>query len=256
MNLTTVHVAAFILLTSASAAAYEFEAESAGEDADWSSHRIMPLALPPSGALQTGMHQVKATVKPEECRLYLTYEDEGRDHMPLFQQAKLVREHLTQAFADIEDANVTIEPVNYSPEKSWRGLFRSQKAEICVTFRVTIKLATEDANTFWDNAELVAEVLERIAEAREQGDWGRKLKEGRVTYAVESIEPTKRSLLAMLEGEVQTMRKSVSVANEVDASDVFCDIEYGNTSSSSATLQEIEVVLPYRVDFALKRQPE
>jgi hypothetical protein len=256
MKLTVLPIATVLLLISATAAGYEFEVSSMRTEAAWSSYEMRNLAKPPAWAVPTGMRQVEETVKPEECRFYLTYEDEGREHVPLLEQAKLVNEQLRKALADIEQAKVEIEPFNYSPEKSWRGLFVGEKTDISLTFRVTIKLAVEGEDAFWENAELVAEALERIAGAREEGNWGRKLKEGRVAYAVESIEPTKRLLYGKIEEEVKAMRKSLGAANERDTSDIFCVVEYGIPSASSVTLEEVKVALPYRVEFKLERQAE
>jgi hypothetical protein len=204
----------------------------------------------------SGSHQVRATVKPEECRFYLTYDDEGRDHEALLQQAKIVSERLRGALAGIEQAKVEILPLDYSPGKSWHGLFVGEKAEISVTLRVTVELATDGDDRFWGNADAVARVLQRIAEVRNDADWGKKLSVGRVAYAVESLEPTKAILYGKVEEEVKALRESLSAANGNSRSGVFCKIEYGNPSTSRVTLEEVEVVLPYSVEIVLRDQEE
>jgi len=256
MKPTMLHATVVFLLASVAAGAYEFEAASVSPESSWSLYGASARSADRHPVVPTGEHQVKATVKPEECRFYLTYEDDGRDHVELLRQAKIVGGELEKALADLKQAKVEIVPLNYSPEKSWRGLFVGEKAVIGVSFRVTIQLAVEGDDAFWGNAEVVARVLQKISEARKNPEWGKKLSQGRVTYAVESLEPTKAVLYTRIEEEVRALRKSLDAANaqSLGGEEVFCDVEYGNPATSRVTLEEVEVVLPYSVEFVLRKQ--
>jgi len=257
MKSTLCFTAIVLLLMCATVSAYEFEVssvpleaeESVARSASWDYRGVFE----PRG---TGTHQVSATVKPEECRFYLTYDDEGRDQEALLQQVKTVSERLAGALAGIEQAKVEILPLDYSPGRSWHGLFVGEKAEISTTFRVTIVLATEGDAAFWENADAVARVLQRVAELRNEADWGKKLTVGRVAYAVESLEPTKAALYDKVEEEVKALRESMAAANGNSKSGVFCKIEYGNPATSRVTLEEVEIVLPYNVEIVLRDEAD
>jgi hypothetical protein len=246
-----------LLLISATLNAYEFDVRSPARETRWSESQGDWLEYTEvSDADVTGEHRVTMSVKPEECRFYLTYDDEGRDHEALLEQARLIGGQLSEALADVEQAKVEILPLDYSPGRSWHGFFVGEKPEISVTFRVTITLATEGNTAFWENAEAVARVLQRITGLKNEAEWGKKLTVGRVAYAVESLEPTKAVLHTKVEEEVKTLRESLFAANGNSRSGVFCKIEYGNPSSSRVTLEEVEVVLPYSVEIVLRDQED
>lgn len=244
-------VAILIVVLSISSMAAEYEFYAAGSDvAEWSKYDA--LGYVGYAAQAASSHRVTTTVKPEECRLYLTYEDEGVGHLTLLEEAKRVKQQLEQNFEDIEQGKVRIEAANYSPEKSLGGMFRKDRDEMSLVFRITMTLNTEDPDGFWANAELVARVLDRVSQARKDGRWGKKLREGRVTYAVQSIEPTKRALLKLVHQEAQEMKDAFAAVNALNAADVYCSIGYGEICSMSPTLEAVEVILPYRVEFELK----
>jgi len=256
---TTLSLTAIVLLVvCTTAGAYEFELRTASSESDWAFYGGGAYSADRHEPARPTEHKVATTVKPEECRFYLTYNDDGRDAADLLQGAKAVAGHLEKALAGVEQAKVEILPVDYSPERSWRGIFVGEKAEISVSFRVTIKLALEGEDRFWQNADLVARVLGKIAEAKKDADWGRNLSEGRVAYAVESLEPTKAVLYGKAEEEVKALRESLFAANGAftGKSDILYKIYYGNPSTSRVTLEEVEVVLPYSVEIALKDQTD
>jgi hypothetical protein len=241
----------------ATVSAYEFELATPSAGSGWSmSEKAVRNYTVASDVRGPGDHQVSTIVRPEECRFYLTYDDEGRDHGVLLQQARMVSGKLSEALEEVEQAKVEILPLDYSPGRAWHGLFAGEKAEISVTFRVTVTLAKEGDSAFWGNASAVSRALQRVAEVRNDADWGKKLTVGRVAYAVESLEPTKAALYDKVEEEVKAIRESLFAANGNSKSGVFCKIEYGNPSTSMVTLEEVEVVLPYRVETALRNQED
>ncbi len=251
MNSQRIVALMIIVLASPIAMAYEFSAGSGGV-AEWSTYGTSAYERSAAGGTGSAHRRVSTTVKPEECRLYLTYADEGVGHQALLEGAKEVGQHLEETLADLGRERVKIESANYSPEKSLGGMFRKERDEIGVVFRITIMLNTEDKNAFWDNAQLVASVLDKVGQVKIDGRWGKKLREGRVAYAVQSIGSTRRSLLAMVNEEVEAMKDSFAAANEVNTSDVLCAIDYGVIYSESPTLEAVEVFLPYGVNLELK----
>jgi len=252
MKLKSVAVLIVVLSISSMAAEYEFYAANS-DVAEWSKYDALgALGYVGYAAEAASSHRVTTTVKPEECRLYLRYEDEGVGHLALLGDAKAVQKYLEEAFKDIGQDRVKIETVNYSPEKSLGGMFRKDRDEIDVLFRITIILNTKGEDGFWDNAELVAKVLDRVSQVKKDGRWGKKLREGRVGYAVQSIAPTRASLLEMVNREVQEMKDAFAAVNALNAADVYCSIDYGEIHSMSPTLEAVEVILPYRVEFELK----
>jgi len=251
------HLTALVLLiVSTTAAAYEFQAQFVSSQRGWSFPGGAAVAAEGEAVTPSGVHRVTTTLKPEECRFYFRYEDEGQNHISLLENARTIGDQLADALSGIEGAKVESVPVNYGPEKSWYGIFYGDKTELGVSFRVTIELAPEGENRFWQNSETIARVLEGIRRVKAEGGWGRKLTPGYVLYYIESIEPTKAVLYSKVEEEVQALRKSVAEANGIDGSEILCRIEYGDPQPSRISLEEVEVMLPYRVDILLKREME
>ena len=56
---------------------------------------------------------------------------------------------------------------------------------------------------------------------------GVKLKGGRVSFAIESIKPTRISLLNKINNEDKALRKSFPEVNGVSKLNVLCTIQYG-----------------------------
>ena len=255
MRLWSVSIVLSLLLFASVATAYEFEA-SGGVVAEWESYGATSGVESWHTGGRDYPYRVTTMVKPDECRLYLTFEDDGRGHQELLQQAKAARDHLGKILGNIGEGATWIEAVNYSPEKSFGGFFSKEKDEIRVGIRVTIRLEAQKEDRFWQNAELVATVLDGISEVKKDGKWGKKLKEGRVAYAVHNIDVTKILLLEQVNEEVKDKRRVYALINGVDASDVICDVEYGDLVTEFQTLQGVKVILPYRVDFRLKKDKQ
>lgn len=108
----------------------------------------------------------------------------------------------------------------------------------------------EDAK--WDDAALVARVLDVISGLKKDNKLGKKLQSGRVSYAVEDIEPFKKKLFEKAENEIKELKKSHVKASEIPPADLYSDITYGNMYTKSQSLGKVVLVLPYSAKFRLK----
>ncbi len=200
------------------------------------------------------VHQVKLKIRPEECRFYLSYNDEGKGHTKLLKEALEARDHLEKAFNDIDRERVRLETYNYNPEKSMGGIFRSEREEINMVFRVVVKLDTKGEERFWNNAQLVAEVLDKITEIRKDHKYKKKINSGQVLYAVKSIEPIQKKLLEIVNQEVNQRKEAFARANKVSTDQLISRIQYDTLRSYKQALNEIEVAMPYKVFFEIKEE--
>ena len=230
------------------ASAYEFLAEES-TSANWSTYGDRSYGKYNSGQ---GNFQVSSRIRPDECRFYLTYENEGESNLKLLETAKEIDEYLKKIFNEWKKDKVKIETVNYGPEKSFGSIFRKEKNQVSVIFRITIKLDTDGETSFWDNSKLVAEVLDKVNKVKKDNYWGDKIKAGQITYSVNNIDKTRKELLHKISEEVREHKKAYSEINSVGVAQVLCDIDYGNLIPGTPTLQGIDIIMPYNVDYKLK----
>jgi hypothetical protein len=199
---------------------------------------------------------VRVDVKPEECRFYLHYSDSGRKHADVLKEAESLKTDIEKELAKLDETRLKIEVCSYDPSTSLGGLFKKEKARIRLQLRITVKLNKGGEKESWEDAKLVAGVLDLIDEIRRENKLGRKLTKGSVRYAVQSIGPAKKELLEKLEKDVGTLKDSHARMNGVKEAELFCDVHFGDIHAETQSLEKVTVMLPYAVRFELRDEKE
>ena len=191
-------------------------------------------------------------IQPQECRFYLTYKDSGKSNYDLLMDAEKVKDKISDSLKKIDKKKILIEMSSFNPEQYLGTLFKSQKEEIELQFRIIVKLDKD----FWVNTKRITKVLDVINSVKKSERLDKKLIQGKVTYAVENVDPFISELMQDAEDKMHLIKKRILNVNKIPESDLIIKPVYGNIGASHQTLEKVILVLPYSFSYEIKGEKD
>lgn len=196
------------------------------------------------------MFATRIDIVPEECRFYLSYQDGGKNNSELLGEAEKLKNNILEAMKSVDPENIAVEMAFYNPEQYLGSFFKSQKEEINLQFRITVKLGKD----FWENSKKIAKVLDVINDVKKDQQPGKKLTQGDVRYAVKKVEPFAEELLKKTEEKIKEFKKNIVEINKSSENDLFFNVTYSEIYVEEQTLEKVTLVLPYNFTYKLKEE--